>query len=362
MVARRGKIIHQYAAGNYGVGNAKPMANDTLFRIYSMTKPVTAIAAMILYEEGKFHMTDPVSKFLPEFAEQKILRDGELLKPKSPMTMRQLLTHTAGLSYGWSDNPVDQQYRDSEVMTSNNLTEFSKKLATLPLLFEPGTRYHYSVAFDVLGAIIEKLSGQPLDEFYQTRIFQPLAMGDTFFQVPEDKKHRLASDQYWDDENNKVAAVEPGTRRNYDKVSLFFGGGGLVSTIGDYMRFCQMVLNGGSLDGVRLLGPKTMQFVASDHLTPEVRAEGRGEYPSMDFFPGQSMALGYGIITNPAITPSISSKGELSWGGVAGTKFWIDPVEQLIGIAMVQQYRSPWQLRFDLKVATYQALLDLGQP
>ncbi|MFT5573830.1 MAG: CubicO group peptidase (beta-lactamase class C family) [Cryomorphaceae bacterium] len=360
MVARDGKIIHQNATGNFGMDNRKPLSMDTLFRIYSMTKPITAAAALILYEEGKFHIDDPVSKYLPEFAEQKIMLDDELVAPDSPMTIRHLLTHTAGLTYGWTnDNPVDIAYQDAKLFESTDLQQLMTKLAGIPLRFQPGTRYHYSVAFDVLGALIERVSGQPLDKFYQSRIFQPLQMRDTFFAVPSDKMHRLASDQGWDYSNKKVAVVPAGQARAFDKVSLFVGGGGLVSSIGDYMRFCQMILNGGELNGTRILGSKTVDFMAANHLSDKVRAEGVGEYPALDFYNGQSMALGYGVVTNPYAMPDLSSKGELSWGGVAGTQFWIDPQQKVIGIAMVQLYQSPWKLRSDFKSATYQALEKL---
>ena len=365
MVARKGKVVHLNAAGNYGVDNPKPMSTDTLFRIYSMTKPITAIAAMMLYEEGKFHIDDPVSKHLPEFAEQKLLVVDEsgnesLVEPKSPMTMRQLFTHTAGLTYGATlDNPVDHQYAAAKLFESQNLKAFSEKLAKLPLRFEPGTRYHYSVSLDVLGAVIERLSGMGLDQFFESRIFSPLEMKDTFFTVPADKIGRLASDQYWDYEAGKVTAMPVESKRDFENVTLFSGGGGLVSTIGDYMRFCQLILNGGSFNAQQLLSPKTIAFFGSDHLTPEVRATGRGEYPSADLYAGQSMALGLGVVIEPTMMPSMSSKGELSWGGVAGTKFWISPEEQVIGIAMVQLYRAPTPLKFDMKVTTYQAITDL---
>lgn len=361
MVSRHGEIVHYNAVGQYGLDNDKPVSADTLFRIFSMTKPVTAVAAMMLYEQGKFQMNDPVSIYLPEFKDQKILLDGQLLTPKSPMTMRQLFTHTAGLSYGWTlDNPVDEQYKDAQLFASRDLNEFTEKLSKLPLRFEPGTRYHYSVSSDLLGAVIERLSGQTLDEFFAKNIFVPLGMNDTFFSVPDNKRHRLASSHTWDAKQNKMALVPPEHQRNYTNVTFFSGGGGLVSTISDYMRFCQVFIDGGRSNGVRILGPKTVQYMTGDHLTPEVRAEGVGEYPSLDFYPGQSMALGFGVITNPTIAPSIASKGELSWGGVAGTQFWIDPLEGIVGIAMVQLYRSPWPLRFDFKVATYQSLTELN--
>jgi CubicO group peptidase (beta-lactamase class C family) len=341
-----------------------PMKMDTLFRIYSMTKPITAIAAMMLYEEGRFHIDDPVSKHLPEFAEQKLLLIDDsgvesLVEPQSPMTMRQLFTHTAGLTYGSTlDNPVDLLYKDANLFETENLSAFSEKLATLPLRFEPGTRYHYSVSLDVLGAAIERLSGMTLAEFFQTRIFDPLGMSDTFFSVPKNKLERLASDQYWDYEKSQVTAMPAAAMRDFSNVTLYSGGGGLVSTIGNYMRFAQMVLNGGSFNGQQLLGPKTVAFFGSDHLTPEVRAAGRGQYPSADLYAGQSMALGLGVVVEPARMPSMSTKGELSWGGVAGTKFWISPEEELIGIAMVQLYRAPTPLKFDMKVAAYQAIIE----
>ncbi len=356
LVARKGKIVHFKAHGNYGVDNDKRMEIDTLFRIYSMTKPITAIAAMMLYEEGRFHMNDPVSKYLPAFANQKILVDGQLATPKAPMLMRQLFMHTAGLTYGFTaDNPVDIEYQKAQLFQVNDLDEFIAKLATLPLRYQPGERYHYSVSMDVLGAVIQKLSGMPLDEFYSKRIFEPLNMKDTFFELPLEKQHRFASDQYWDAQTNKVAVMPVERSRSYNNVSLFMGGGGLISTAYDYFRFSQMVLNGGELDGVRLLGPKTVEYLSSNHMTPEVRAVGKH-----DLHGGQSMALGYGVVTEPALMPAISSKGELSWAGLAGTKFWIDPREELVGIGLVQLYQSPWPLRFDLKVGAYQAITDLN--
>ncbi|MFT5609585.1 MAG: CubicO group peptidase (beta-lactamase class C family) [Arenicella sp.] len=366
LVARKGKVVHLSAHGDYGVDNATPMAPDTLFRIYSMTKPVTAIAALMLYEQGKFQMDDPVSKYLPEFEHQKLLiRDEKnttmLVNPKSEMTMRQLFTHTAGLTYGTTlDNHVDQQYKDAKILESGSLSEFTKKLSELPLRFQPGTRYHYSVSLDLLGAVIERLSGMPLDQFFQTRIFQPLAMEDTFFEVPADKLSRLASDQYWDRDKNKIASVPSAKSRNFGKVSFFSGGGGLVSTAENYMRFCQMILNGGSYKGARLLGPRTIKFFGSDHLSDLVRAEGVGQYPSADLYSGQSMALGLGVVINPDAMPVMSSKGDLSWGGAAGTKFWIDREQELIGIAMVQLFQSPWPLRFDMQVAVNQAITELN--
>ncbi|MBX2847073.1 MAG: beta-lactamase family protein [Acidiferrobacterales bacterium] len=360
MVARQGKVVHLHATGKMGLADPRPMQTDTLFRIYSMTKPVTAIAAMMLYEEGKFRMDDPVHLYLPEFKDQTVLLDGEKTAPNSPMTMRQLFTHTAGLTYGFTpDNPVDIAYNEQQVLGSKNLDEFVQKVSKIPLRFQPGTRYHYSVSVDVLGAAIERISGKRLDDFFQQRIFKPLGMRDTFFNVPAEKMTRLAGDHFFDANSQTMVPVPIEQQRNYRDGEFFSGGGGLVSTISDYMRFAQMVLNGGEYQSKRLLSPKTVEFLSANHLTPTVWAEGRGEYPQQDLYGGQSMALGFGVVTDPAQMPAISSVGEISWSGAAGTKFWIDPQEELIAIAMVQLYQSPWPLRFDLKATTYQAITEL---
>jgi CubicO group peptidase (beta-lactamase class C family) len=357
LVARKGKIVHLQAHGNYGVDNPKPLETDTLFRIYSMTKPITAVAAMTLYEQGKFHMNDPVSKYLPEFSEQKILVNGELKKPKSEMTMRQLFTHTAGLSYGFTqDNQVDLEYQKAQLFASKDLNEFISKATQLPLLYEPGTRYHYSISMDILGAVIERLSGMSLDQYFRTVLFEPLQMHDTYFSVPENKLARLASDQYWDAKANKILTVPEAQSQSYLNRTLFMGGGGLVSTAADYFQFAQMVLNGGSLNGVRILGPKTVEYLSSNHLSDKVRNEGEHNLHA-----GQTMALGFGLVTNSGLMPAVSSVGELSWAGLAGTKFWIDPKEELITIGLVQLYRTPWPLRYDLKATSYQAITELNE-
>jgi CubicO group peptidase (beta-lactamase class C family) len=363
MVARHGKIVHFETAGSYGLDNDKPMDTDALFRIYSMTKPITTVAAMMLYEEGRFQLGDAVSKYLPEFENQKIMRNGELVAPKSPMTIEQLMSHSAGLTYGFEgDHAVETAYQESGLSESKDLDEYIDKLAALPLRFEPGTRYHYSVATDVLGALVERLSGMTLEEYFEKRIFTPLGMNDTFFSVPEDKMHRLASNHYWNADENSMAVLPADYSRPPTGVTLFSGGGGLISTAMDYMIFCEMLRNGGSYNGTRILGPKTVQFMTLNHLTDEVRNEGVGEYPGSHLYAGQSFGLGFGVITNPGLAGVISSKGAYSWGGAANTKFWIDPEEDLVAILMTQFLGSPWsdETRFNMKIATYQALDELG--
>jgi len=363
MVARRGKIVHIDAVGSYGLDNEKPMDQDALFRIYSMTKPITTVAMMMLYEEGKFQLGDPVSKYLPEFEDQKIMRNGELVAPRSPMTIAQLMSHTAGLTYGFgNDHPAETAYQEADIWGSHDLAEFTGKVARAPLRFEPGTRYHYSVATDVLGAIVERFSGLTLEEFFQKRIFAPLGMNDTYFNVPEDQLHRLATNHYWNAEENTMAVVPADRNRPPTGISLFSGGGGLISTAMDYMIFCEMLRNGGRYDGVRILGPKTVQYMTINHLTDQVRNEGADEYPASHLYPGQSFGLGFGVITDPGQSQVISSAGEYSWGGAANTKFWIDPEEELVAILMTQFLASPWSddTRYHMKIATYQALTELG--
>lgn len=363
MVARHGKVVHFEASGKYGLDNDTPIEKDALFRIYSMTKPVTTVAAMMLYEEGKFQLGDAVSKYLPEFETQKIMRDGELVEPKSQMTIEQLMSHSAGLTYGFEGNhAVETAYQEAGLSDSRDLDEYIERLAALPLRFEPGSRYHYSVATDVLGALVERLSGMTLEEFFEKRIFSALGMNDTFFNVPADQMHRLASNHYWNADENQMAVLPADYSRPPTGVTLFSGGAGLVSTAMDYMIFCEMLRNGGSREGTRILGPKTVQYMTLNHLTDEVRNEGVGEYPGSHLYPGQSFGLGFGVITDPGQSQVISSKGEYSWGGAANTKFWIDPEEDLVAILMTQFLGSPWsdETRYNMKIATYQALTELS--
>lgn len=362
LVARHGKVVHYEAVGRYGVDNDKVMDKDALFRIYSMTKPITTVAMMMLYEEGKFQLGDPVSKYLPEFENQKILKDAELVAPRSPMTIEQLMSHTAGLTYGWyGDHATETAYQQANLSDSADLNEYIAKVAALPLRFEPGTRFYYSVATDVLGAMVERLSGMTLEEFFHERIFTPLGMEDTFFNVPEEKLHRLTTNHYWDKDKNELAPAPEGSGRPPNGITLFSGGGGLFSTAMDYMIFCEMLRNGGSYNGVRIVGPKTVEYMTIDHLAENVRNNGADEYPASHLYPGHSFGLGFSVITDPEKAQVISSKGAYSWGGAANTKFWIDPEEDMVAILMSQVMGSPWSdaTRYRMKIATYQALSEL---
>jgi len=375
MVARDGKLVHFEAVGNKGADDPRPLEKDDLFRIYSMTKPITATAAMQLYEQGKFHMNDPVHKFIPEFKDLTVLNeDGEQVAVKNHMTMQQLLSHTTGLSYGFDpvNDPVDKLYVEAKLWEHENLDALMQTVSKLPLKFEPGSAWHYSIAVDVTGAVIERISGQSFDEYLEEHIFDPLDMDDTFFQLPAEKKSRFLPNHSWDPKNNKLVAMNPelliqmgATEKsamfNFDEVSLYSGGGGLISTAMDYLKFAEMMRNGGELDGVRVLGEKTVNYMAKNHLTASITASGTGESPvsilgQRDM--GAGFGLGFGVVTDTVKAGVLGSNGEFNWGGAAGTVFWIDPVEEMVVVGMIQLMGSPWSLRSDLKVAAYQAITE----
>ena len=364
MVARDGRIAYVSTVGQRGVDDDRPLTEDALFRIYSMTKPITAVAAMILYEEGKFQLSDPVAKFVPELAELDVLVDGRRRPAQNEMTMQQLLTHTAGLSYGFNaeNDAVDRLYQEANILRAEDLDAFVGALAKLPLKYEPGTQCHYSVAVDVTGVVVERISGQSFDVFLQERLFNPLDMPDTFFNVPAEKTDRFLPNHGWDAENEKLVAFDDSAFSNYVDTKFFSGGGGLVSTARDYMRFAEMMRNGGELDGVRILGPKTVEFMAMDHVPASVNA-GVGERPTLSLvgegMGGFGFGLGFGVVRDTPAVGVIGSQGEYNWGGAAGTLFWIDPVEEIVVVSMIQLMGSPWELREQLKVLTYQAIEDL---
>ncbi|GIS18643.1 MAG: hypothetical protein CM15mP120_05590 [Pseudomonadota bacterium] len=292
-----------------------------------MTKPITAVAAMQLYEQGKFQLSDPVAKFVPELKDVKVLNaNGQLEDQDAPMTMHQLLTHTTGLSYGFAAQVdlVDQAYMRADIWAAKDLDEFAQRVAKLPLKFQPGREYHYSIAVDITGLVVQRLSGQPFDEYLRDNIFKPLGMHDTFFEVPKDKMSRFLPNHVINPQTGALMDVamvpadnpmamffkpRPNVAMNdYESVGLFSGGGGLVSTAMDYARFAEMMRNGGSLAGTRILSPKTVDYMAQNHLKPSMRMGGIGEQPTTDGnTSGVGFGLGFGVITNPAYTGVIGS-------------------------------------------------------
>ncbi len=361
LVARDGRIVHFEAQGVRDLENGTPMTKDTLFRIYSMSKPITAVAAMMLYEEGAFQLSDPVSKFLPELADVKVWEDGELVETETPMTMHHLLTHTAGFSYGFNPrDPVDQKYNESGLLAqSTDLDDFINRLAELPLRYQPGSRWHYSVAVDVTGAVVERISGLSFDEFLRTRLFEPLDMKDTFFAVPQNKRDRLGTNHRWDSASEELVVLPVPPYPLWEDTTFFSGGGGLISTARDYLRFAEMLRNGGELGNVRILSPKTIDFMMQDHLPGALTASGTGEDMGTGLTgAGSGFGLGFGIQTDPVQARTLGSPGEYSWGGAAGTIFWVDPVEEMIVIGMIQLMGSGLPLRSELKVLSNQALIE----
>lgn len=360
MVSRKGEIVHFEKFGNLNKDTGQEMGKDSLFRIYSMTKPITTVAAMMLYEEGKLQLTDPVAKFLPEFANlQAMSTGGAMVAPARPMTVQMLMSHASGLTYGvFGDTVVDRQYRDAGILGNQDLAEMISSLGSIPLQYQPGTRFHYSVSTDVLGRVVEVASGQSLDEFFRTRIFEPLQMKDTFFSVPADKLPRFGTNHSYDPRSQTLEVIDrPAGSQFTGDVTFFSGGGGLVSSAEDYMRFSQMMLNGGELDGARILGSKTVEYMTRNHL-PGIFGDAQSGHELPGFAKGTGFGLGFAVVEDPAATGSIGSAGEYYWGGAAGTIFWIDPVEELIGVVMIQHMNVRVPLRNAFKAITYGAIID----
>jgi CubicO group peptidase (beta-lactamase class C family) len=336
MVSRHGKVVEFDAAGKRDIAANAPMQKDSIFRIYSMSKPITGVAMMMLFEEGKWQLNDPVAKYIPEFAKLKVYgtdaNNNVVMKdPVHPVTMRELMSHSGGFTYGFfSNTAVDKLQIEADLLNPNNtLDEFIKRVAKLPLNAQPGSEWHYSISVDIQGYIVQKLSGMPFEEFLEKNIFKPLGMVDTAFYVPKEKLNRFA-EFYTYDKDGKLQAVGVKEGLNHDfaaKPALSSGGGGLVSTATDYMRFCQMLLNGGQLDGVRLLSPLSVELMRTNVLAPSVPI----------LAPGAGFGLDFAIYTDPVAAGGYYGKGSYWWGGAAGTWFWIDPVNDLIVLGMIQQ-------------------------
>jgi len=344
ILARHGKVVEFKTYGKKDLASGAPMEKDNIFRIYSMTKPVTGAAMMILYEEGRWQPDDPISKYIPEFANLKVFKgvdnNGEpiLEGPVHPPTMLQLMTHTAGFSYGDGNHLVDKMYHQKQVLESRTLQEMIDKLAKLPLLYEPGTRWVYSLSVDIQGYLVEKLSGKALPDFMRERIFEPLGMKDTGFYVPKEKIDRLAT-LYRVNEKNEWAPVPAGDDLGLDlskQPTMPSGGGGLLSTAQDYLRFAQMLLNGGQLDGVRILAPPTVKLMSSNHL-PEKLMTGEFGVGLQHIRPGMGFGFDVAVFTDPAQAVDITGKGTFLWDGSAGTWFWIDPTDDVVFVGMIQR-------------------------
>lgn len=374
LIARKGKIVYFEPTGVLNLDTGEPMQNDSLFRIYSMTKPITSVAAMLLFEQGKFQLDDPIAQYLPEFSNVKVLVDSNLVNPDHAPTIRELLSHTAGLTYGiFSNTEVDKLYREAlwgdrtmldltkyrgDGMESRvkDLDELSKTIASIPLLYQPGSQWVYSISVDILGRLIEVISGQSLDQFLQQEIFDPLEMEDTFFEIPKDKIARFGTNHIVDKDGNLIVVDRPESSDYSKPVSLFSGGGGLVSSTMDYLRFAQMLLNGGELNGVQLLSPTTVDLMQRNQLT-DTSSRGYSDRPNTAGTVG--FGLGIGIATSEQKL-SATEVGAYSWGGMAGTLFWVDPEHELVAILMVQRIYSPEAISSKFRNLTYQAITQMN--
>jgi CubicO group peptidase (beta-lactamase class C family) len=367
-VLRRGQLAYSAAHGLADIEAAKPFAQDTIVRIYSMTKPLTSVAAMMLYEEGRFQLDDPIARFLPAFSNMRVFIGGSRTLPQTvpaerPITFRDLLTHTAGLTYGFMDaTPVDAMYRDRGIdfqASDLTLAELVDRLAALPLLAQPGAAWNYSNATDVLGRLVEVISDQEFGDFLRRRVLAPLGMVDTDFHVPAEKLARFAA-LYTRGEDGRPKLIDAPqvTSRFAAPPPLASGGGGLVGTAADYLRFCRFMLNGGELDGVRLLGRKTVALMTSNHLDGDMAAMGMPRF-SESPYTGIGFGLGFSVMLDPARAQIVGTPGEYAWGGAASTAFWCDPKEEMAVVLLTQLLpSSTYPIRRELRVLTYSAIVD----
>ncbi|MFQ5923425.1 MAG: serine hydrolase domain-containing protein [Anaerolineales bacterium] len=362
LVARDNSVVHLGLTGLRDMATEEPMTIDTIFRIYSMTKPITSVALLQLHEEGSLELTDPVTKYLPEFEKVRVWSGGKkLVSPDRPMTVHDLLCHTAGLSYGGhkdSQHPVDKLYDDADLFNLQlTLDESMRRLSGLPLISHPGQAWHYSIATDVVGRLIEVVAGQSLGTFFHQRIFEPLGMVDTGFSVPPEKMERLAT--LYGRSRATATGLKPldeSIGGDYRNPRLHLGGQGLVSTISDYLQFTLMMLNKGEWQGTRLLDRKTVELMTRNHLSPDhlpISYNGIVDAP----VPGIGFGLGFYVLLDPTQAGISGNQGDYGWGGFAETSFWIDPEERIVAILMAQFMPSlTYPIRNEFRTLVYQAL------
>ncbi len=364
LLARHGRVVDYRTYGQRDMASGAPMTKDTIFRDYSMTKPVTGVAMMILYEQGKWLPSDPISKYIPEFAHLKVFNgvdsDGKmkLVDPDHAPTMRELMSHTAGFTYGFFGNsPVDVAYRDAKVLQSKDLQEMIDKLAKLPLAYQPGKGWTYSVSMDIEGYIVEKLSGKSLPDFYKEQIFQPLGMKDAGFFVPAEHRSRFAT--LYDANAQDGLDLDPSSATGYAaQPTMPSGGGGMVSTAEDYYHFAQMLGYGGELNGKRILAPATVKLMTTNHV-PAALLTGEYGIGLQQMRPGFGYGFNCAVEFDPQEANLPDGKGTFLWDGAAGTWFWVDPTNDIVFIGMIQRMRggNP-NVQYLSRSLVYQALVD----
>ncbi|MCB1645099.1 MAG: beta-lactamase family protein [Pseudomonadales bacterium] len=364
LVGRRGHVAYYRNFGAMDLERDKPMADDTIFRIYSMSKPITSIALMQLYERGYFQLNDPVSRFIPAWTDHQVWISGEGAEmktkaPDSPMTMRHVLSHSGGLTYGATAHPVDKMYRELKVSRGEGetLSSFVAKLAQVPLRYEPGEQWMYSLSTDVCGALVEIISGQPFDEYLQQHIFDPLGMTDTAFQVTADKKHRFAANYSRNKDKTLRLIDDPETSQYLSMPTFLSGGGGLTGTIADYYRFTEMLRRGGELDGQRIIGPRTIDLMRMNHLKD---GQDLTQLAIGTFSETANTGVGFGLgfaMTLGQVEAGGMGNGDYYWGGAASTIFWVDEEEDLSVVFMTQLMPSAtFNFRAQLKNIVYGAI------
>ncbi|HTY78508.1 MAG TPA: serine hydrolase domain-containing protein [Candidatus Bathyarchaeia archaeon] len=370
LVARRGQIAYLEPLGHLETERRRPVTPDSIWRIYSMTKPITSVGLMMLYEEGRFQLDDPVHRFIPSWESLRVYVGGNYPTFKTapaarPMSIRDLLSHTSGLTYGFMERTnVDAAYRKLGVADQTRrgytLQDMADTLAELPLEFSPGTAWNYSVSTDVVGHLIEVISGQRLDVYLRERVLGPLGMRDTSFVLEDAQIPRFAAN-YERQGDGSLKMIDDPEQSNYRKRTFFSGGGGLLSTAPDYFRFASMMQNMGELDGVRILGRKTVELMTTNHLPggQDLTELAQAGMFTETAYAGVGFGLGFSVMQSPARAQILGSPGEFAWGGAASTAFWIDPAEDLIVIFMTQLMpSSSYPLRRELRVLTYAALED----
>ncbi len=373
LVARHGQVAYQSTLGRMDRERDKPMRDDTIFRIYSMTKPITSVALMSLYEQGHFQLNDPVHRVIPEWRDQRIYMSGsgesmQTKKPDRPVSFRDMLSHSGGITYGGGPMPVDGALHPVDEVYAKlgltrgareNLSTFVRKLGEVPLRYEPGQRWMYSFSTDVCGYLVEALSGMPFEDYLHKHIFDPLGMKDTSFFIAPDKIDRFAAN-YVRREDKSLALMDDPHKSSFAKPPTFVsGGGGLLSTMPDYHRFCEMLRRGGELDGARILGPRTLKLMAQNHLQGgrDLTQQAIGAF-SETANEGVGFGLGFATTLSEVAAGGYGA-GDFYWGGMASTIFWVDPIEDLVVIFMTQLVPSgTFNIRSQLKNMVYSAIVD----
>ena len=369
LVTRHGEEAYFHAFGRRDVDRDLAMERDTVVRIYSMSKPITSVALMMLYEEGKFQLDDPVSKFIPRWSDLNVYEHGEnetmVTSPMTvPLTVKHLLTHTSGLTYGFmNSHPVDAMYRNASIggdRQGSTLEDMIDDLAGIPITFTPGSRWNYSVATDVCGYLVQLFSDTDLDVFVRERITEPLEMNDAGYQVRSSSKDKFAACYRYKRGGGFELQDDPTTSPYHQRPTFLSGGGGMVATVDDYGRFAQMLLNRGELDGHRILGRKTVEYMATNHMPGNVDLAAMGQPVfSETSYHGIGFGLGFSVVLDPAAAGVLDSPGEFAWGGAASTYFWVDPLEDMTVVFLTQLLPSSTHpIRRELKTLIYQAIVD----